>query len=301
MARLGFVRSGKKELFVAFHENKCYALSNLLKMEEKEISQKIYEIGMKRGAEIEVAIQENVSMPLSSFRYLTPIPAVHSIRDFYAFEEHVKAGRRNRGLDMIPEWYEIPVFYYSGVSSLFANLEEIPYPNYSQQLDFELELGFVIGKEGINIRKEDAIDHIFGVTVVNDWSARDVQIKEMLLGLGPAKAKDFATSIGPSIMTIDSLLDRRQEDGRFNIHMEAFVNHKKYSDGNLATIYHNIDSMIERASMGTRLFPGDILMTGTVGTGCIFELGPEKYGWIERGDIVELKADGIGSLINKVI
>lgn len=301
MALIGIVESAGKIFNAAFSNGECYRISELLNMQDKELNRQFWQIGMNDAARIGEAISDNRADPVAEYRHRIPVPEVHSIRDFYAFEEHVKAGRAMRNLEMIPEWYEFPVFYYSGISSLYADREDVRYPNYSNALDFELELGFIIGRKGINIAKEDAMDHVLGVTIVNDWSARDIQRKEMKLNLGPAKSKDFATSIGPAIMTLDSLMERRESSGNFDIALQAHVNGKKYSESNLNTIYHNIDSMIERASMSTMLYPGDLIMTGTAGTGCILELGAEKYGWIQRNDRVTLTADGIGTLTNRVV
>lgn len=301
MALVGIASESGRKFAAAFHDGKCYRLSDVLKESDSNIMENFYDIITENSELIEDRISEGIPDSIDDFSYCLPVPGINSIRDFYAFEDHVKAGRRMRNLDMIPEWYEIPVFYYSGTSSLFPSGSSIPYPRYSEALDFELELGFIIGKEGIDINRNDAMDYVFGVTLVNDWSARDEQLREMKMNLGPAKAKDFATSIGPAIMTSDSLMAKRESSGKFNVHVEGFVNSRKYSDSNLNRIYHNIDLMIERASMGTRLFPGDLIMTGTVGTGCILELGPEEYGWLKRGDRVELKAEGIGKLENEVI
>lgn len=301
MALIGVAESAGRKFPAAFSDGNCYRLSDLLEIEEKEIESHFWKIGMEDGAGIRDAIRSNTTQPVPEFKTKIPVPKIHTIRDFYAFEEHVKAGRKKRNLEMIPEWYEFPVFYYSGISSLYADKEDVRYPSYSNALDFELELGFVIGRKGIDISRQNAMDHVLGVTIVNDWSARDVQSKEMKLNLGPAKSKDFATSIGPAILTMDSLVDRRASNGKFNIALSAHVNGKKYSESNLNSIYHDIESMIERASMSTMLYPGDIIMTGTAGTGCILELGYEKYGWIQRNDTVTLTADGIGTLTNRVV
>lgn len=300
MAHLGIAENSGEIFCAAFSGDKCYRLSDLLGKNEDQIISDFWELGMYGGRTIEDAIKGGQTEGLTEFRHRIPVPSIHTIRDFYAFEEHVKAGRRMRNLDMIPEWYEIPVFYYSGISSLYASGDDVPYPSYTGALDFELELAFIIGKRGKDIDRKSALDYVFGITIANDWSARDVQLKEMKMNLGPAKSKDFATSIGPVVMSRDSLLDRQDEEGKFDIHVEGFVNGKKYSDANLKSIYHNIDVMIERASTGTMLYPGDVIMTGTVGTGCIVELGYEKYGWIQRNDIVEFTGEGIGKLINQV-
>ncbi|WP_393972015.1 fumarylacetoacetate hydrolase family protein [Oxyplasma meridianum] len=233
--------------------------------------------------------------------FLIPVPRVNQIRDFYAFEDHVKRARERRGLDMVPEWYEIPAFYYSGTSNLFGSNDNIPYPSYTSELDYELEVGAVIGKEGRNISRGDARDYIFGLTLVNDWSARDVQRKEMKIGLGPAKAKDFATSFGPYIATMDEFSDLTNSDGKIDVSLSASVNGNIYSQGNLKSIHWDFEDMIAWASQDTTLRPGDIIMSGTVGTGCILEMGPEDHGWLKKGDVVMFHSDVLGETSNKIV
>ncbi len=235
---------------------------------------------------------------------LPPIPDPPSVRDFYAFEQHVKTVRAKRGVEMIPEWYEIPIFYFSNNSEIYGHDEPIPYPVGSNELDIELEIACVIGREGKDIPVEEAADYIAGYTIMNDWSARDFQFKEMKLNLGPAKGKDFATSIGPWVVTPDELASRRQESGageRYDMTMIARVNGKEISRGNFNQIYYSFPQMIAYASRNTRLRAGDVLGSGTVGTGCIREVGIEVQPWLQRGDVVELEIEGIGVLRNRIV
>jgi 2-keto-4-pentenoate hydratase/2-oxohepta-3-ene-1,7-dioic acid hydratase in catechol pathway len=228
-----------------------------------------------------------------------PVPRPVSIRDFYAFEEHVKTARKKRGLDVVPEWYDIPVFYFTNHLAVKGPDEEILKPSDCEWLDYELEIACVIGKEGRNISREDAEDHIFGYFIMNDWSARDIQKHEMKVGLGPAKGKDFATSFGPYLVTKDELEAKRTGD-RFDITMTAKVNGKLLSKGNYKNIYYTFADMIKRASKDVTLYPGEVIGSGTVGTGCILELGTETHRWLQAGDEVELEIEGLGVLRNKV-
>ena len=235
---------------------------------------------------------------------LPPIPDPPSVRDFYAFEQHVKTVRAKRGVEMIPEWYEIPTFYFSNNSEIYGHDEPIPYPVGSNELDIELEIACVIGRDGKDIPVEEAADYIAGYTIMNDWSARDFQFKEMKLNLGPAKGKDFATSIGPWLVTPDELASRRQESGageRYDMTMIARVNGKEISRGNFNQIYYSFPQMIAYASRNTRLRAGDVLGSGTVGTGCIREVGIEVQPWLQGGDVVELEIEGIGVLRNRIV
>ncbi len=228
-----------------------------------------------------------------------PIQRPFSIRDFYAFEEHVKTARKRRGLDVVPEWYDIPVFYFTNHLAVKGPLDFIEKPADCEWLDYELEIACVIGKEGKNISKEDAEDYIYGYFIMNDWSARDIQKHEMKVGLGPAKGKDFATSIGPYVVTKDELEVYRKGD-RFDLTMSAKVNGKLLSRGNYQDIYYTFADMIERASKDVTLYPGEVIGSGTVGTGCILELGPEAHPWLKPGDMVELEITGLGVLRNTI-
>lgn len=232
-----------------------------------------------------------------------PLPRPHSFRDFYAFEAHVKTARARRGLDMIPEWYQFPVFYFSNAAAITGPDDVIFRPKATRWLDYELEIACVIGKAGVDIPVEEADSYIAGFTILNDWSARDIQREEVKMGLGPAKGKDFATSIGPYLVTLDELADRRRPgpDGdRYDLTMTARVNGKEYSRGNFSDITFTFAQMIARASADCPLYPGDLIGSGTVGTGCILELGGDEYGWLQPGDVVELEIERLGVLRNTI-
>jgi fumarylacetoacetate (FAA) hydrolase len=232
----------------------------------------------------------------------TPLPPVASIRDFYAFEQHVKTARRLRGLDMIAEWYQVPVFYFSNPAGVIGSDEPVWAPLSSQALDFELELACIIGQECRDVPADDrALEVVAGFTIMNDWSARDLQRKEMAVGLGPSKGKDFATSLGPELVTFDELEDRYR-DGRLHLEMTAERNGRVLSRGNAGTMYWTWPQLIAHASRDTRLRPGDVLGSGTVGTGCILELTPEAAGgWLEPGDTLALSVERVGTLRNPVV
>jgi len=238
---------------------------------------------------------------LETAKVRSPIPRPPSIRDFYAFEDHVKAARARRGLQMPAEWYEFPAFYYSNPNAVYGPDEEVPRPSYTKALDFELEVACVIGKAGRNISEPDAASLIAGYTIMNDWSARDVQEKEMKIGLGPAKAKDFATSLGPWLVTPDELQDRQVAPGVFRLAMTAKVNGKLLSKGEMNKMHWTFPQMIARASQSVNLQPGDIFGSGTVGTGSILELGPEVHRWLLPGDVVELEVERLGVLRNRIV
>jgi len=235
---------------------------------------------------------------------LSPIPEPPSVRDFYAFEQHVKAARARRGLGMIPEWYELPTFYFSNNSEIYGHDEPVPYPVGSNELDIELEIACVIGREGKDIAVEEGASYIAGYTIMNDWSARDLQREDMKLNLGPGKGKDFATSLGPWLVTPDELASRRSGTGvseRYDMTMLARVNGQEISRGNFNQIYYGFPQMIARASRNARLRVGDVLGSGTVGTGCLLELGTEFHPWFQRGDVIELEIEGIGVLRNRIV
>ncbi|MBI4307880.1 MAG: fumarylacetoacetate hydrolase family protein [Chloroflexi bacterium] len=243
---------------------------------------------------------EEWAVRLGDVSLKAPLPEPRSLRDFFAFEDHVRRARARLGLEMVPEWYEFPVFYFSNTSAIFGPGETIPYPSSTQALDYELEVACVIGKAGIDIRESEAEEYIGGYMIMNDWSARDVQQKEMRVGLGPAKGKDFATSLGPYLVTPDELLPRKEPSGRYDLEMVALVNGTLYSRGNLRDIYWTFGQMIVRASQDVYLCPGDVIGSGTVGTGCILELGADEHGWLKPGDKVELEVGSLGRLCNIV-
>ena len=251
-------------------------------------------------ASVPTFTSENTGVyPLSDVVLKAPLPNPRSLRDFYAFEQHVKTAREKRGLAMIPEWYEIPVFYFSNPMTIKGPNDDILQPKQCNWLDYELEIACIIGKQGSDIKSNEAEDYIFGYCIMNDWSARDLQQKEMKVGLGPAKGKDFATSIGPWIVTKDELESFRTEKG-YDLNMAARVNGVVLSKGNLKDIHYSFAEMIERASAGVTLYPGEVIGSGTVGSGCILELGTAVHRWLEPGDKIELEITGLGALQNRI-
>ena len=239
-------------------------------------------------------------LPLDEVRLVAPLPRPNSLRDFFAFEQHVAATHLNRGQDVPYAWYEIPVFYYGNHSAIYGPNADIPLPR-TRELDYELEVACVIGRAGRDIAEEDAEAYIAGYTIMNDWSARDLQREEMQVGMGPAKGKDFATSLGPWLATPDELADLALSDGRFNLSMIARVNGEERSRGNFRDIYYTFAQMIARASRDATLYPGDVLGSGTVGSGCLLELTGGAGPWLEAGDEVELEVGGLGVLRNRIV
>ena len=242
-----------------------------------------------------------LAWPLADVDLGPPIPLPTSVRDFYAFEQHVQAARARRGLGMIPEWYDLPVFYFSNHNAIVGPGEAVVRPKATRELDFELEIACVIQHAGTDIPIEEAESYILGYTVMNDWSARDLQRQEMKMNLGPAKGKDFATSLGPWVVTADELAAHALGDGRYDLAMVGRINGREVSRGNFKDIHFTFAQMIARASEDVLLWPGDVLGSGTVGTGCILELGPENVPWLEPGDLVEMEIEGIGVLANRVV
>jgi fumarylacetoacetate (FAA) hydrolase len=224
-----------------------------------------------------------------------------TLRDGYAFEQHVKTANAIRGREVPQEWYQFPVFYFTNPHSIFGPNDTIPYPAYTSELDYELEIAVVIGKRGRDIRPADAPLHIFGYTIFNDWSARDVQRQEMIVGLGPAKGKDFASSLGPYLVTLEELGERAtNRPGVFDMPMIARINGQERSRGNMKDLYWSFGDIIARASQGVELFPGDVIGSGTVGTGSLLELTKRQGPWLQPGDVVELEVEGIGVLRNVI-
>jgi fumarylacetoacetate (FAA) hydrolase len=239
-------------------------------------------------------------LPLDEVRLVAPLPRPNSLRDFYAFEQHVATANRNRGRDVPPAWYEIPVFYFGNHNAIYGPGADIPMPR-SKALDYELEIACVIGRAARDIAEEDAEAYIAGYMIMNDWSARDLQREEMTVGLGPAKGKDFATSLGPWLVTPDELEPFLLGDGRYNMPMVARVNGVERSRGNFRDIHYTFAQMVARASRDVALYPGDVLGSGTVGTGCLLELTAGQGPWLAEGDQVELEITGLGMLRNQIV
>lgn len=223
-------------------------------------------------------------------KLLAPLPNPRSIRDFYAFEAHVKRGFEKRGEPMPAEWYELPVYYKTAHHNIIGTDTDVCWPSFTEKFDYELELAAVIGRRGSNIRQSEARRHIVGFTVMDDFSARDIQKKEMKVRLGPAKGKDWCTALGPWLVTADEIGDP------YHLAMEARVNGEIWSKGNSGSIHWKFEQMIEFVSQDDFVMPGDILGSGTVGAGC----GLELDRWVKRGDTIELEIEKIGILRNRV-
>lgn len=249
-------------------------------------------------------------------KMLAPVPHPTSCRDGYAFRQHVATARRNRGVEMIPEFDQYPIFYFTNHNAIFGEGEVLVEDDHLKGLDFELECAIIIGKRGKNIEAAEADQHIAGYTIMNDLSARVLQMEEMKLNLGPAKGKDFATTIGPWLVTPDELSARKSESlfgARHNLRMLARHNGKQISDGNVNQMNWTFAEIIERASYGVELLPGDVIGSGTVGTGCYLELNgtwaleAKERGeshtpvWLKEGDTIELEIDCLGVLTNKIV
>src|ERR1043165_288199 len=254
-------------------------------------------------------------MPLSEVELLAPVPFPSSCRDGYAFRQHVEAARRNRKVDMIPEFDQYPVFYFTNHHSIQGAGDVRCMPDHFQKLDFELEAAIVICKHGRNIKAEEADEYIGGLMIMNDLSARKLQMEEMVLNLGPAKGKDFATAVGPRLVTIDELVEyevpcKENHIGKsWNLKMKCWVNNVQVSEGNLSDMDWTFAEIIERASYGVDLYAGDVIGSGTVGTGCFLELnGTGKLNnsdyteqWLQPNDVVDMEVDGLGKLSNTIV
>jgi len=268
----------------------------------------------------ELAIQDGhignkKAVPVDSVRLLAPVPFPPSCRDGYAFRQHVASARRNRNAPMIPEFDQYPIFYFTNHHSIQGPGDIRCMPDHFEKLDFELEVAIVIARHGRNIPAEEADDYIGGLMIMNDMSARRLQMEEMLLNLGPAKGKDFSTVTGPWLVTLDELQPfevpcKEGHTGKsWNLRMQCRVNDLQVSDGNVADMDWTFAEIIERASYGVDLYPGDVIGSGTVGTGCFLELnGTGKLNdpnyteqWLQEGDKVELEVEGLGILSNTIV
>ena len=259
-------------------------------------------------------ITSNVEDP--NLKLLAPVPKPTSCRDAYAFRQHVATARRNRGVPMIEEFDQFPVFYFTNHNAIVGPGEVKFESDHFIKLDFELEAAIIIGKRGKNISVKDADSYIAGYTIMDDISARVLQMEEMKLNLGPAKGKDFSTAIGPWLVTPDELEQYKTETeygNKYDLRMTAKHNDKLVSDGNMKDMDWTFAEIIERASYGVELFPGDVIGSGTVGTGCYLELNgtwaleAKEKGkefnpvWINEGDTMELEITGLGVLKNRFL
>jgi fumarylacetoacetate (FAA) hydrolase len=250
---------------------------------------------------------------INDITVLPTIPKPTSFRDAYAFKKHVATARKNRGAKMIAEFDQFPIFYFSNHNAMVGDRQEIKLmPDHFQRLDYELEFAIVIGKGGENILSKDADKHIAGFCILNDLSARELQMEEMKLNLGPAKGKDFANVLGPYLVTPDELESKSINTPfgkKYDLQMRCFVNGELLSEGNTKDMDWTFAEIIERASYGVELFPGDVIGSGTVGTGCLLELNGNgkildsdyKEQWIKEGDEIEMQIEGLGKITNKIV
>jgi len=278
------------------------------------------ESAMEKAKNIEKSILNGSSnlksVSLTETKLLAPVPHPTSCRDAYAFRQHVATARRNRGVDMIPEFDQFPIFYFTNHNAILGPTDEIVcMPDHMQKLDFELEAAIVIGKKGRNIKAKDADNYIAGYLIMNDMSARALQMEEMRLNLGPAKGKDFCTIIGPYLVTKDELEDKKVETAEshngntYNLKMKCWVNGELLSEGNMKDMNWTFAEIVERCAYGADILPGDVIGSGTVGTGCLLELnGTHKLKnpdyepvWLKDGDIIEMEIEGLGKIKNKIV
>ncbi len=248
----------------------------------------------------------DANLPLSDVQLLSPIPRPPSMRDGYAFRQHVEAARRNRGVPMIPEFDHFPVFYFTNHQAVIGPGACQVQTQHLDKLDFELETAIVIGKRGKNIKAVNADDYIFAYTIMNDFSARYLQMEEMKMSLGPAKGKDFATALGPWLVTQDELepyVIPGTSGNRYNLEMSAVINGVPTSQGNMKDMNWTFAQIVERASYGVELFPGDVIGSGTVGTGCYLELNGSGVTnrWLQPNDKIVLKVTALGELENTIV
>ncbi|MGP3533269.1 fumarylacetoacetate hydrolase family protein [Microbacterium sp. RD1] len=255
---------------------------------------------MTAGAE---ALRSGPVVEVGAVRLLSPIATPPTFRDFYAFEQHVKAGRSWRGLEMEPLWYEIPVFYFSNPYA-FRGEGDVPMTPGARKFDFELEVAAIVGATGSDLTAAEGEEAIVGYAVLNDWSGRDIQQREMTLSMGPVKGKDTSTSLGPYLVTKDELEPYRTVTG-FDRTMTLRVNGVEYSRANWADVYYSFGEMVAYASRGAEVRPGDVIGSGTCGTGCILELSrtrsEEEYPWLKAGDEVVAAIEGLGELRSRVV
>lgn len=257
---------------------------------------------------------EELQVPYAVVRVLSPVRRPVSLRDGYAFRQHVEAARRNRGLEMIPEFDQFPVFYFSNALAVSGPGPVYVEPRHLEKLDFELEVAVILGQSGRNIPAHQADSYIFGYMLMNDWSARSLQMEEMKLNLGPAKGKDFATTLGPWLVTPDDLEPYRTSPpsghvgNAYKLALQAEINNKPVSYGYLSDMSWTFAEILERISYGVEVLPGEVIGSGTVGTGCLLEINgmrrredpTAEETWLRVGDEVVLIGQELGSLVNTV-
>lgn len=323
MKFVSYLSDEDEDRIALLHQDMIYDLQQADKSLPDNMSDFLWEgeDGMKKAQKIQDKIvagslKKSQGIALNEVQLLAPIPFPASCRDAYAFRQHVAAARKNRGVEMIPEFDQYPIFYFTNHQAIQGpgNIECMP--DHFQNLDFELEVAIVIGRQGKNIRAEAADSYIAGYMIMNDMSARTLQMEEMKLNLGPAKGKDFSTVIGPWLVTKDELASFKVpcKNGHigdsYDLKMKCKVNGIEVSSGTMADMDWTFAEIIERCSYGVDLFPGDVIGSGTVGTGCFLELNgtakrlnPDgfKPQWLQPNDEVVMEVSGLGTLINRIV
>jgi 2-keto-4-pentenoate hydratase/2-oxohepta-3-ene-1,7-dioic acid hydratase in catechol pathway len=263
--------------------------------------------GLPAALEAGTAALEGPAIPLDDVRLLPPL-AAPTVRDFVAFEEHVEGVRRSiDGVGgVVPEWYQAPTFYFTNPYALVGAHDDVPVPPGSQRFDFELEVAVVVGRDGASLSPEQAREAIFGYTILNDWSARDLQAREMKVNLGPAKGKDSASTLGPWLVTADELEPYRDDEGFLALDMRVSVNGTEVGQDLLSNMGWPFEELISYASRGAEVRAGDVLGSGTCGNGgCLAELwgrrGELTPPPLQPGDVVEMTVEGIGTIRNRVV
>lgn len=301
-----------------FLENKIYDLNAINPSIPDSMREflKAGETAMQAAKAVETTLLSNdhSGIPANDVTLLAPVPEPTSCRDGYAFRQHVASARRNRKVDMIPEFDQYPIFYFTNHNAIQGPGEIWCMPDHFQKLDFELETAIVIGKKGRNIKAAEADDYIAGYMIMNDMSARTLQMEEMLLNLGPAKGKDFSTVIGPWLVTPDELEEYKipckpgHTGNAYNLQMKCWVNGIEVSSGSVGDMDWTFAEIVERCAYGVDILPGDVIGSGTVGTGCFLELNGTgllndpnfKPQWLQPGDVVEMDITGLGHLSNTI-
>ncbi|MDE1977123.1 MAG: fumarylacetoacetate hydrolase family protein [Elusimicrobia bacterium] len=229
---------------------------------------------------------EKIVYQEGEIRLLSPLPRPRALRDFFAFEDHALQGSKRRGEPLSESWYDQPVYYKGNHREIYGPGETVPWPSYTRRFDFELEIACIVGKKGRDLTPQEAAGHIAGYCIMNDFSARDIQKNEMICRMGPAKGKDFATGLGPCLVTTDELPDPD------NLAMAAFVNGEKWSEGNSSGRYWSFPVMLSHVSQEETVYPGDVLGSGTYYRGC----GLDLDRWVKPGDVIELVVEKLGRL-----
>ena len=308
--QLAFVSNGRLHDADKMHPEMPSTMSLMLNYWDE-----LLPIGEAIQQKLDSEVDSSKGVAMDEAIIVAPVPHPTSCRDGYAFRQHVAAARRNRGLEMIPEFDQFPIFYFSNHNSIQGPGDIYCMPDHFQKLDFELEAAIVISKPGRNIKAAEADEYIAGLMIMNDMSARTLQMEEMLLNLGPAKGKDFSTVIGPQLVSLDALkqYETACKEGHagkaWDLHMTCTVNGIQLSAGNVKDMDWTFAEIIERCSYGVTLYPGDVIGSGTVGTGCFLELnGTGKLNdpnheaqWLKEGDIVEMEITGLGKLSNTIV